>query len=199
METAAAGGTARSGTATTATNDALSKILPSLNYQDYLNTTQNRIGLLNTGIGVESGVRSSGQEQQSQNNNFNQTIFEDQIQQQGLIDQYKKQAAAAQGQEIGNIASLAFGSNVGGEIGGAFGANQPTGNSAANANSNGALSNFFNMLGSMNSGSAPGANTGNGVVDPNFGAINSFGSLNSAGSFGGSGMGSELDLAALLA
>lgn len=143
QESSAINGTGRSGVATTASNNSLNAVLPNLTYQDYLRAMQGRGALLGLGADVQTGVRGSAQNQQQYDSNFNQQIYQDQIQQAGLIDDYKKQASAAQGQMIGGIASFispAFGPS----IGQAFGANsyQPSGGNAG-------LSSLFSSLANM--------------------------------------------------
>lgn len=180
QEASAINGTGRSGVAVTASNNALNSIVPQLSYEDYTRALQGRGALLNTGIGVEQGVRGSAQDQQQFDTNFNQTLYNDQIHQAGLIDDYKKQAAQAQGAFYGNIATLIGGQDVGNLVSG--GMNSANGVSAnANYGSNNGLSQLFSSLGSMNSApSSGGAGASYGISDSSLGSFKSLGSLNSS-------------------
>lgn len=144
QEASAINGTGRSGVATTASNNALNSVIPQLSYQDYLNAQQQQIGLLGTGINVESGVRGSAQNQQQFDSNYNQQLYQDQIQQAGLESSFKQQAAAARGQQIGNTISGFESGGLAGAASGYFGG--PT-DSTSMSN----LSQLFSSLGNMNS------------------------------------------------
>lgn len=108
QEASAINGTGRSGTAVTASNNALNNVLPQLTYQDFLNSQSQQMQLLNTGIGVQSGVRGTAQDQQQFDSNFNQTLFNDQVGLASKMDAYKQQASAATGQAIGTGIQDAF-------------------------------------------------------------------------------------------
>lgn len=182
QEASAINGTGRSGVATTASNNALNSVIPQLSYQDYLNAQQQQIGLLGTGINVESGVRGSAQSQQQFDSNYNQQLYQDQINQAFLQDAYKKANASQIGQAIGTgvgaIGGFALGgpagaiagAGLGGSVGGAFDGSSGSGNQTSN------LSNLFASLGKTNTGSS-GASYG--VSDSSLGSFSSLSSLNS--------------------
>lgn len=175
QEASAINGTGRSGVAVTASNNALNSILPQLTYQDYTRALAGRGALLDTGINTEQGVRSSAQNQQQFDTNFNQTLFGDQTSLASLIDQYKKQASTAQGMQIGNtISGLTNGGLVGG-VSGYFGG--PTDTTSLN-NANSGLSSLFSSLSNINSSAIP--NGGNSLTS----SLGSFGS-NSLSSYAG--------------
>ena len=156
QEASAISGTGRSGVATTASNNALNSIIPQLSYQDYTRALAGRGALLDTGINIEQGVRQSAQNQQQFDTNFNQTLFNDQTGLAQLIDNYKKQAAQAQGSFYGSIGTALFGSDVGNLIsGGMNSANGVNSNSNSNGIAGNGLSSLFSSLSSMNSSSSP--------------------------------------------
>lgn len=195
QESAAIGGTGRSGLATAASNNSLNSIIPQLTYEDYTRALSGRGALLDAGLNTETGVRSSAQNQQQFDTNFNQTLYSDQINQATLQDNYKKQAAQAQGAFYGNIGTALFGQNVGNLIsGGMDGANGVSPNGAI-GNSSSGISSFLDMLGKINpspSGSGNGASGGTvSGLDDQLGSFDA-GSLSS---FGGSSGVSPLDLA----
>ena len=99
----AASGTDRSGVAATAAAGNLANVLPQMQYSDYLNAQQQQAGLLNTGIGVESGVRAAGFGQEGAINSFNQQNFQDSMQQAQYNNGWNAQQASQQGQAWGSI------------------------------------------------------------------------------------------------
>lgn len=103
QEVAAINGTGRSGTAITASNQALNGIIPQLTYQDFLNSQNQQYNLLGLGTSVESGVRSSAQNQQQFDTNFNQNLFNDQFQQASYNNTFNANAAKEKGQAIGSL------------------------------------------------------------------------------------------------
>lgn len=103
QEAAAANGTARSGTAITASNQALNNVIPQLTYQDFLNSQTVQQNLLGLGTNVESGVRSSGQAQGAQQNSYNEFLNNFQMQQAQYDNTYNQNAAAQKGQAIGTL------------------------------------------------------------------------------------------------
>lgn len=111
QEASAINGTGRSGVGVTASNNALNSILPQLSYQDYNRAISGRGALLDTGINVQSGVRQSAQNQQQFDSNWNQMLYQDQLQQTGLIDGINVRNAQAQGQMMGNV--LGIGASIG--------------------------------------------------------------------------------------
>lgn len=168
QEASAISGTGRSGVAVTASNNALNSVIPQLTYADYLRAVQGRGNLLDTGINTEQGVRNSAQNQQQFDTGFNQTLYGDQINQASLIDSYKKQAAAAQGQQIGNtISGLTSGGILGG-ISGYFGG--PT-DSSSLSNANSGLSSFFSSLGNLNLGGQGSIPTGGNSIASSLGSF----------------------------
>ena len=103
QEASAINGTGRSGTAITASNQALNNVIPQLTYQDFLNAQNQQIGLFNTGVNVQGSVRSSAQNQQQFDSNFNQGLFTDQMNQAEYNNNFNQNTAAQQGQAIANI------------------------------------------------------------------------------------------------
>lgn len=190
QESSAINGTARSGVATTASNNALNSVLPQLTYQDFLNSQQQQEGLLTTGIGVQQGVRGAAQNQQQFDTNFNQTLFGDQVSLASLMDNFKKQAAAAQGQLIGNTISGVSNGGILGGVSGYFGG--PT-DSTSLSNGNAGLSQLFSSLGNINSSSIP--NGGNSITS----SLGSFGANSLSPSAGTSSIDSLLASGAPLA
>lgn len=191
QEASAINGTGRSGVAITASNNALSSILPQLTYQDFLRAVQGRGALLDTGLNVESGVRNSAQNQQQFDTNFNQTLYQDQIKQAGLIDDYKKQEAQAQGAFYGNIATLVGGQGLGNLVSGGFDASNGV-SANGNYSNNSSLSSLFDMLGKIGSSSGGGGSAASyGIADQGLGSFNSL-----AG--GADANGAALDLLATL-
>ncbi len=172
QESSAINGTGRSGVATTASNNSLNSVLPNLTYQDYLRAVQGRGALLDAGIGIQSGVRGSAQNQQQFDTNFNQTLFQDKMGLAGAIDQWKKQASAAQGQQIGNTISGFTSGGLVGAASGYFGG--PTDTSSFGSGSS--ISSLLDSLGKIGSTSS---GTGGSSL------------LSSLGSFGGSGVGAS--------
>ncbi len=158
QEASAIQGTGRSGVATTASNNALNQVVPQLSYQDYLRAVQGRGALLDTGINTESGVRGSAQNQQQFDTNFNQQLYQDQIQQAGLMDSWKKSASGAQGAMFGEIAGGLLGGVGGFALGGPLGAVQGAsagaglGSSLAGGGNTGGsdLSSLFNSISKIN-------------------------------------------------
>lgn len=178
QEQEAAAGTGRSGVGAAASAMALSNVIPGLNYQDFLNAQNQQVGLLNTGIGVEQGVRSAGQAQQGQVNQFGQNIFQDQMQQSEYNNTFNAAQAAQQGQMIGSIIQ-----------GGAGLALAPfTGGSSLGMTMSalgGSGSQFSDLIKSLNIGGGggngvSGGGIGAGTIDANF------------GNFGGSGFDSTV-------
>lgn len=154
QEASAINGTGRSGVAVTASNNALNQVLPQLTYADYTRALAGRGALLDTGINVEQGVRGSAQNQQQFDTQFNQTLFGDQIGLANLIDSYKKQAAAAKGQLIGNTISGFQNGGIVGGLSGYFGG--PTDTTSMNG-ANSGLSNLFSSIGNMTQGNTASA------------------------------------------
>lgn len=181
QELNAINGTGRSGVGVTATNNALNSVIPQLTYQDYLRAIQGRGALLDTGINVKSGVRGAAQQQGSNESNFNQTIFEDQVGLASLMDNWKKQDAQARGQQISNIVSAVGGAGVGaitgfatgGPVGAAVGG-VSGGIKGYNGDPTGGLSSLFSSL-SNTSGSKPSASYG--ISDQGLGSFSSLSSL----------------------
>lgn len=187
QESSAINGTARSGVATTASNNALDSVVPSLTYQDFLNAQSQQVGLLNTGVGVEQGVRSSGQQQQEDQFNAAQSIFGDQATQAQLINSFKTAASGAIGGAIGTgigavggaipgiltgnpllaIQGASAGAGIGDTIGG--GSN--------NTNSVSSLSSLLASLGKIGPGTS-GASYG--ISDPTLGSFKSLSSVSGA-------------------
>ena len=181
QEASAINGTGRSGVAVTASNNALNSVVPQLTYQDYLRAVQGRGALLDTGINTEQGVRGSAQNQQQFDTNFNQNLYNDQINQASLIDSYKKQAAQAQGAFYGDIGTALFGQNVGNLVSGGMDASNGV-SSTANYNNNGAaggLSQLFSSLSNMNQSSGT-SGASYGISDPSLGSFKSLSSFNSS-------------------
>lgn len=185
QEASAINGTARSGVATTASNNALNSVVPSLTYQDFLNSQNQQIGLLNTGVGVEQGVRSSGQAQQEDQFNAAQSIFGDQLTQAQLENDFKSQSAGAIGSAIGTgigalggfaiggpVGALA-GAGIGGSLGGGL-----SGGSSSSPNQASSLSTLLSSLGKIGTtGGTSGASYG--LSDPSLGSFSSLSSLSS--------------------
>lgn len=122
QESAAIGGTGRSGTATAASGAAMSNILPQLQYSDYTRALEGRGALLNTGIGVEQGVRSAGQAQEGMLNNFNLANFDNQMALTGKTDAWDQQYGQQKGSAIGSLLNGVAGGVSGFMTGGPWGA-----------------------------------------------------------------------------
>lgn len=151
QESSAINGTARSGVATTASNNALNSVIPQLTYADYTRALQGRGALLDTGINVQGGVRQSAQNQQQFDTNFNQTLFNDKVGLASAMDSWKKQAAAAQGQQIGNTISGFTNGGLFGAASGYFGGPTDTSSFGGGGGTGGiqGLSSLFSSLGSQ--------------------------------------------------
>lgn len=183
QEANAIAGTGRSGVGVTASNNALNSILPQLTYQDYTRALAGRGALLDAGINTEQGVRSSAQNQQQFDTNFNENIYNDQINQASLENTFKQQSAGQIGQLIGTgvgavggfvvggPAGALAGAGIGGSLGGAFDGGSGAGNQTSN------LSNLFASLSKV----APsGGGASYGVSDPSLGSFKSLSSINSS-------------------
>lgn len=183
QEASAINGTGRSGVALTASNNALNSVVPQLTYQDFLNAQNQQIGLLNTGVGVEQGVRSSGQTQQEDQFNAQQSIFGDQALQAQLEDAFKTKSAGAIGSAIGTGVGALGGFLLGGPagalagagIGGSLGGGLDGG--SGNTNSSSSLSALLSSLGKIGGGSS-GASYG--ISDPTLGSFKSLSSISGA-------------------
>lgn len=103
QEAAAINGTGRSGTAVTASNQALNQIIPKLTYQDFLNAQNQQIGLFNTGVNVQQGVRGAAQNEASQQNSYNEFLNGFQMDQAQYDNTYNANRAAQKGQAIGSV------------------------------------------------------------------------------------------------
>jgi len=147
QESSAISGTGRSGVAQTASNNALNSVVPQLTYQDFLTSQSQQQNLLGAGIDIQQGVRGSAQGQQQFDSTFNQNLFQDQDLLAQQNNQFKQQAAAAQGQFYGNLGTALFGSDVGNLISGGMGGSSSGGSS--NGIAGNSLSSLFSYLGSM--------------------------------------------------
>lgn len=199
QEASAINGTGRSGVAVTASNNALNNILPHLTYADYTRAMAGRGALLDTGIDVKGGVRASAQQQGLNESNFNQMLFQDQMNLAGANDNWKKDAAASTGAFWGNVGSLIGGQDFGnlfssGITAGAGGA--PSSAWAGGSGSFSSLSSLFSSLGNLNLGgpSATGVNGASGGTA--YGLADQLGSFD-PGSLSSFGESSALPLAAM--
>lgn len=114
QEQEALGGTGRSGVGAASSALALNNVIPGLTYNDFLNSQNQQVGLLNTGIGVEEGVRGAGQGQEGMVNNFALQQFQDQMDQAKYNNAFNMNAAKEQGSLLGTIGSIGLGALTGG-------------------------------------------------------------------------------------
>lgn len=120
-ETAARNGTGRGGQLPQVTAQAVGDNSAQLRYQDYLNSNAGKQFLMQQGTTISQGVRSAGQAQGEDQNNFNLNEYNDTVGQMQYNQSRQDAASAASGKAIGTIAGAAIGS-MGGPAGAIYGA-----------------------------------------------------------------------------
>lgn len=140
-ESLAASGTLRSGVAQSATSDALKGIIPNLTYADFLNSQNQQIGLLNTGVGIKQNVNSNARTQESMVNNYG--LAKTQMQY-----NFDQAASQQQGQLFATLLNGGLGAIAGGATGGIPGA--IAGGVGGLTGQGNSVQSFMDMLGGIN-------------------------------------------------
>lgn len=121
-ETAARNGTGRGGQLPQVTAQAVGDNSAQLRYQDYLNSNAGKQFLMQQGTTISQGVRSAGQAQGEDQNNFNLNEYNDTVGQMQYNQSRQDAASAASGKAIGTVLGGAAGFALGGPMGAVTGA-----------------------------------------------------------------------------